>query len=579
MDGQVFSWGENSANKLGLNSNDTKICLPKLICNLNGITSVKCGFQFIENLRIKDLTPIDWIKCIERFYVFDDSLGVNMLFVTKDDRVYGLGANHKGSLGLGHNRWVSEPQEIIHLRHKNIINFINGYNFFVCISSDNCVYSCGYNIYGQLGQGFKNSIFNRPMIIKINAKNDLVIDVSCGSYHTLVVTENNNEVYGWGSNSYGQIGSRDITCDTITTPEKIHFSGNYSIKSVHCFDCSSFALTMDGQVFSWGSNSANILGLNSNDTKICLPQLICNLNEFIENLRIKDLTPIDWIKCIERFYVFDDSLGVNMLFVTKDDRVYGLGANHKGSLGLGHNRWVSEPQEIIHLRHKNIINFINGNNFFVCISSDNYVYSCGYNICGQLGQGFKNSLYNKPMIIQINAKNDLVSDVSCGSYHTLVVTKNNNEVYGWGNNTFGQIGSRHNNYDIIRPEKIKFSDNYCIKSVHCFDNSSFALTMDGQVFSWGQNRNNQLGHYCNKFRIIKPTLICNLSAITSIQSGTGITYFFTNYRKEIYFCGKYYNENNEIDIQKTPKLSKLFNQYIEIQSIILLMIILDVMMN
>ncbi|XP_054161281.1 uncharacterized protein LOC128959358 [Oppia nitens] len=245
----------------------------------------------------------------------------------------------------------------------------------------------------------------------------------------------------------------------------------------------------------------------------------------------------DWIKRIERFYVFYDDLGVNILFVTKDDdRVYGLGANYWGSLGLGHNLWVSEPQEIIDLRHKKIINFINGDEFIICVSSDNCVYSCGYNRDGQLGQGYEDFEYRKPMIIQINENNDLIIDLSCGSNHTLVVTQNNNEVYGWGSNDFGQIGSRD-------------------------------TTCDGQVFSWGQNRSNQLGLNSNDLIIFRPKLISNLSGITSIQSGAGISYFSSDHKNEVYFCGEYYNENNEINIQAIHKLLGSCKQFLNIQSI------------
>ncbi|XP_054161087.1 RCC1 and BTB domain-containing protein 2-like [Oppia nitens] len=248
------------------------------------------------------LTPNDWIKRIERFYVFDDDLGVNMFFVTNDDRVYGLGANLWGSLGLGHNQWVSEPQEIIELRHKKIIDFINGDEFIVCVSSDNCLYSCGYNKWGQLGQKSNDKKYKTPMIIQINANNDLIRVVSCGSNHTLVVTQNNNEVYGWGSNHFGQIGSRDTICDAIITPEKIEFNGNYLIKSVHCFANSSFALTSDGQVFSWGRNRCNRLGLNCNDFILFRPQLICNLNGItsIQSGLEKRLTNDIYLKEIEK---------------------------------------------------------------------------------------------------------------------------------------------------------------------------------------------------------------------------------------------------------------------------------------
>ncbi|XP_054161076.1 E3 ISG15--protein ligase Herc6-like, partial [Oppia nitens] len=270
------------------------------------------------------------------------------------------------------------------------------------------------------------------------------------------------------------------------------------------------------------------------------------------HMETKTLTPNDWIKSMERFYVFDDELGVNVLFVTTDDRVYGLGANYYGSLGLGHNQWVSEPQEIRELRHKKCLNFINGRHFMTFLSNDNCLYSCGLNVWGELGNGCRDFETNKPMIVEINAKNDLILDVSCGSYHTLIVTQNNynnnNEVYGWGKNKFGQIGSRDTTCDAINtPEKIEFNGNYCIKCVHCFEQSSFALTMDGQVFSWGQNRSQQLGLNSSNDFIVKPQLICNLSGITSIQSGSLNTYFSSHYNNEVYFCGQYYTNNNISD--------------------------------
>ena len=78
----------------------------------------------------------EWIHIIVSFIVFDDERGSNMLFVTDDDRVYGLGSNIRGSLGLGQNQYVSEPQEITELRNKKIQNFFNGFEFIVYQSCD-----------------------------------------------------------------------------------------------------------------------------------------------------------------------------------------------------------------------------------------------------------------------------------------------------------------------------------------------------------------------------------------------------------------------------------------------------------
>ncbi|CAG2105953.1 unnamed protein product, partial [Medioppia subpectinata] len=39
----------------------------------------------------------------------------NLLFVTTNDRVYGLGSNSEGVLGLGHNRPIHTPEEVLEL--------------------------------------------------------------------------------------------------------------------------------------------------------------------------------------------------------------------------------------------------------------------------------------------------------------------------------------------------------------------------------------------------------------------------------------------------------------------------------
>ena len=62
-------------------------------------------------------------KVVKAFHVFDDDEGLNVLFITSDDKVYGFGQNTFGCCGLGHNRVVNEPQVIPELCHKNIKQF------------------------------------------------------------------------------------------------------------------------------------------------------------------------------------------------------------------------------------------------------------------------------------------------------------------------------------------------------------------------------------------------------------------------------------------------------------------------
>ncbi len=97
------------------------------------------------------------IKSIQLFHVFDDKRGYNVLIVTNDEMVYGLGSNLWGSLGLGHKLYVNEIQVIDRLCHKNITQFFNGYNFVLSLTQHNCLYGWGHNNKGQLGMAHKSA--------------------------------------------------------------------------------------------------------------------------------------------------------------------------------------------------------------------------------------------------------------------------------------------------------------------------------------------------------------------------------------------------------------------------------------
>src|ERR1700744_3106348 len=94
-----------------------------------------------ENCKIK----------INIFHVFDAWESSNILFVTTDDMVYGLGCNSEGRLGLGHNTPIESPQEIPELCHQNIHQFIIGDNFVCAMNTEHQIYSWGRNDHGQLG--------------------------------------------------------------------------------------------------------------------------------------------------------------------------------------------------------------------------------------------------------------------------------------------------------------------------------------------------------------------------------------------------------------------------------------------
>ncbi|CAG2177432.1 unnamed protein product, partial [Oppiella nova] len=128
-----------------------------------------------------------------------------------------------------------------------------------------------------------------------------------------------------------------------------------------------------------------------------------------------------------------------MLFVTNNDTVYGLGANDRGCLGFGNDMYVKTPLIIRELIGQRIQQFINGNDFVLAMDEENHVFSWGRNHKGQCARDVTpEGVYLKPQLIsQLNDKN--IAYICCAGWHSLALTTDG-KAYGWGDNTWGQIG-------------------------------------------------------------------------------------------------------------------------------------------
>ncbi|CAD8210835.1 unnamed protein product [Paramecium pentaurelia] len=122
------------------------------------------------------------------------------------------------------------------------------------------------------------------------------------------------------------------------------------------------------------------------------------------------------------------------------------------------------------------------------------LYSWGLNTCGQLLKNNKN----------ITPHYQGVTLCSAGENHTIIVN-NKNEVIGFGDNQFGQLGYESNTQPKLTPI---FKDQR-ITSIVCGAEHTFMLTAKGEVYSWGLNLKGQLGLGCFD-NINQPTLVYGL---------------------------------------------------------------------
>ncbi|PNX79082.1 putative E3 ubiquitin-protein ligase HERC1-like protein, partial [Trifolium pratense] len=126
----------------------------------------------------------------------------------------------------------------------------------------------------------------------------------------------------------------------------------------------------------------------------------------------------------------------------------------------------------------------------VALLSGNVVCSWGRGEDGQLGHG---STDDRLLPTQLSAlDSQQIVSVVCGADHTIAYSESRVEVYSWGWGDFGRLG-HGNSSDLFIPQPIRALQGLRIKQIACGDSHCLAVTMEGEVQSWGRNQNGQLG--------------------------------------------------------------------------------------
>ena len=153
-----------------------------------------------------------------------------------------------------------------------------------------------------------------------------------------------------------------------------------------------------------------------------------------------------------------------------------------------------------------------GNAVSSMVCSNQIVYVCGLNTVtsgtGVLGVGSTNTLESswKQVIFPNNAAGNSVTmkQVNSGSGASFVSVDCNGSVWGWGDNTFGQVGNNTSGNVVSTPVQVKvgaagaaFNDGYGnltnVDVVYAGNENSYAILNDGRLVAWGNNSGSSVG--------------------------------------------------------------------------------------
>ncbi|KAA8584475.1 hypothetical protein FQN60_008260 [Etheostoma spectabile] len=325
------------------------------------------------------------------------------------------------------------------------------------VSADGSVKACGKGSYGRLGLGDSNNQSMPKKLVLEPHRNMKKVSSSKGSDgHTLAITIE-GEVFSWGDGEYGKLGHGNSA--TQKYPKIIQ--GPLFGKVVVCVSAGyrhSAAVTNDGELYTWGEGDFGRLGHSDSQSRN-MPTLV------------KDISGVGQVACGSS----------HTIAVAQDGRtVWSFGG---GDNGHGDTNRVYRPKVIEALHGFIIRKVCAGSQSSLALTSAGQVFAWGCGSC--LGCGSSETTSLRPRFIEDLSITKII-DISCGDSHCLALT-HENEVYAWGNNTMGQCGQGHTSTPITKPKKVIGLEGVSIQQITAGTSHSLAWTAvptDRQLVAW-----------------------------------------------------------------------------------------------
>ncbi|MGJ5817491.1 hypothetical protein [Paludibaculum fermentans] len=483
-DGTVWSWGRNSRGQLG------------------------------DGSQADRFTPVQAVGLTSAVSVA--AYGRHSLALQRDGRVWAWGLNSSGQLGDGTT--LDRPTPVAVANLDRVAAIAAGTVHSLALRADGTVWGWGSGGSGQSGGNLVG-----PYPVQVPGLSGAVA-VAAGELHSLALTADGT-VWGWGGNGAGELGDGTTTGHRPPAP----VLGLTGVVAIAAGYGDSMALKQDGTVWFWGRTSGSKLPVQvngiANAVSIATSGPSATASFYVlradgsalawGNNRFGQLgngTPVSrampkrvaGLTGVKQVAARDYSL----LAVKQDGTVWGWGMNEMGQTG---DQTTASPRatpvQAIGLTQGAAA--AAGTVHSLVLRQDGTVVSWGLNEWSGLGYA-SGQLSLVPQTIPGLSN---VVKVTAALYRTLVV-RNDGALWAWGTSVYGELGD--GTVQTERQSPIQVPGLTGVVDAAAGDDSSVALTSDGNVWAWGNNTYNQLGDGTTTDRL-SPIQVPGLTGITAVS--------------------------------------------------------------
>jgi alpha-tubulin suppressor-like RCC1 family protein len=323
-----------------------------------------------------------------------------------------------------------------------------------------------------------------------------VKQIACGSDFKVALTEN-DEIYTWGRNNFGQLGNG--TTKSMLVPTKIsspwgdsnHWNNDninnheFSTK-IYCGPTQG-CITRNGRVWLWGTLSTSIAKMEYLEPR--------EIHFFLDNNKM--IAPIEILHVALGLGHCAFVAQVDMHDDQKNYVVFTLGLNECKQLGHKDDKdrftIVAKP-----LHFKKHLNSSDTNHLsFVKVvgCGPNYTIVAHDNIMLVWGKFIDGKTYKEQLFRIDEDPEGKIAKLICDESFVLILTEQG-KVHGWGNNQRGMIGLGPRIAKFEFATKIKFIHNdkeFIIKDIAAGPQHVAAIDEFGFVWTWGKYEGGRLG--------------------------------------------------------------------------------------